>query len=237
MLIIQQYSNESNLSFDVAFSDAGWFNATEAAKRFGKKSIEWLRLPDTEKYIAALCKKAEVGKSHFVKTKKGGSDLSAQGTWLHPKLAVRFAQWLSVDFAIWCDEQIDSLLRGTHAIYDKRKARDEAASSYKVMSGVMQIKRQIEGKEVKPCHFMTEAKLVNWVHSGEFKALDRDSMTAEQLKLMAKLEEQNAVFLGMGMDYETRKLALYGFAELYRKNQSKKIEAANCAALPVGKSA
>ncbi len=25
---------------------------------------------------------------------------------MHPKLAIRFAQWLDVDFAVWCDEQI-----------------------------------------------------------------------------------------------------------------------------------
>lgn len=123
------------------------------------------------------------------------------------------------------------LIHGTHPIYDKRRARDEAASSYKVMSSVLQIRRQIDGKESKPHHFMNEAKLVNWVHSGEFKSLDRESMTAEQLKLLAKLEEQNAVFLGMNMDYETRKLALYGFAELYRKNQGLKLEAANCSQL------
>ncbi|WP_254684296.1 KilA-N domain-containing protein [Providencia heimbachae] len=27
-------------------------------------------------------------------------------------MAVRFARWLSVDFEIWCDEQIDALIRG-----------------------------------------------------------------------------------------------------------------------------
>jgi hypothetical protein len=30
---------------------------------------------------------------------------------MHPKLAVRFAQWLNVDFAVWCDEQIDAIIR------------------------------------------------------------------------------------------------------------------------------
>lgn len=54
-----------------------WFNATEIAALFGKRPIEWLRLPETERYIEALMKreaekqgKSEVGKSHFVKTKK-----------------------------------------------------------------------------------------------------------------------------------------------------------------------
>ena len=61
---------------------AAWFNATIIAALFGKRPIDWLRSPETERYIQALCKreaekqgKSEVRKSHFVKTKKGG-DLS-----------------------------------------------------------------------------------------------------------------------------------------------------------------
>lgn len=94
----------------IAFTDGGWFNATVAAKRFGKRPVDWLRLPDTKRYLAALCRKAEVGKSHFVMATRGG-DTSRQGTWLHPKLAVAFARWLDADFAVWCDDQIDELLR------------------------------------------------------------------------------------------------------------------------------
>lgn len=94
-----------------SFDGQGWFNATEAAKRFGKRPIDWLRLPETDRYILAMCKKSDVRKSHFIKTKKGQSQQFAQGTWLHPKLAVRFAQWLDVDFAVWCDDTIDQIIR------------------------------------------------------------------------------------------------------------------------------
>lgn len=97
-----------------SFRDDGWFNATEAAKRYGKRPAEWLRLPEAIRYIAARCARLEVGKSHFVKTMRGG-DRSEQGTWLHPKLAVVFARWLDVEFEIWCDEQIDKILHGQMA--------------------------------------------------------------------------------------------------------------------------
>lgn len=99
---------------DYSFNEAGWFNATQAAARFGKVAYEWLRLPETEKYIDALCRKNESGKSLFVKTRRGGNT-SMQGTWLHPKLAIRFAQWLDVDFAVWCDETIDGIIRANSA--------------------------------------------------------------------------------------------------------------------------
>ncbi|CAN7658219.1 KilA-N domain-containing protein [Aquipseudomonas alcaligenes] len=99
----------------VRFSLDGWINATDVAKSFGKKPVEWLRLPANIRYMSALAKalglESKVGLSHFglVATERGGK---SAGTWLHPKLAVAFARWLDDEFAVWCDLHIDSLLRG-----------------------------------------------------------------------------------------------------------------------------
>lgn len=93
----------------VRFSSEGWINATDVAKRFAKKPAEWLRLPDSTKYMDALARHLNVGESHLlIRTSKGRNG----GTWLHPKLAVSFARWLDVDFAVWADLHIDALLRG-----------------------------------------------------------------------------------------------------------------------------
>lgn len=93
----------------VRFNSEGWINATDVAKRFGKKPAEWLRLPDTARYMDALARHLNVGESHLlVSSTKGRSG----GTWLHPKLAVVFARWLDLEFAVWADLHIDALLRG-----------------------------------------------------------------------------------------------------------------------------
>lgn len=91
------------------FYDDGWTDATTAAEKFGKVPNEFLRLPETEAYIQGL--ERRYGKIPYVKTSRARKDRGG-GTWLHPKLAVRFARWLSVDFEIWCDEQIDAIIRG-----------------------------------------------------------------------------------------------------------------------------
>ncbi len=95
-----------------SFNQDGWFNATEAAKRFNKEAFEWLRLPATKSYMKALATALglEPGKSRFelVRTQRGGR---SPGTWLHPKMAVAFARWLSDDFGVWCDLQIDAIIR------------------------------------------------------------------------------------------------------------------------------
>ncbi|NMY67330.1 KilA-N domain-containing protein [Pseudomonas sp. WS 5414] len=133
-------NNVISLSFEgspVRFNADGWIDAASAAKRFGKKPAAWLRSIETLEYLSALAEalfgkgvsETQLGElrslgsrskeakaltlrlakdSGLVITKNGRGG----GTWLHPKLGVRFAQWLEVRFAVWCDLQIDSLLRG-----------------------------------------------------------------------------------------------------------------------------
>ncbi len=102
----------------VRFNNDGWINATDIAAKFGKVPNEWVRLPETIAYIQAL--EGRYGKIPYVKTSKARKDRGG-GTWLHPKLAVRFARWLSVDFEIWCDEQIDALIRGNMPVYNDER--------------------------------------------------------------------------------------------------------------------
>lgn len=98
-----------------SFRADGWFNATLAAERHGKKPAKWLRLMETKRYIEALARLHEVHKMDFVKASRGG-DRTEQGTWLHPKLAVPFARWLDIDFAVWADAQIDDIIHAPKEI-------------------------------------------------------------------------------------------------------------------------
>lgn len=191
---------------EVAFREDGWFNATQAASRFGKRPVDWLKLDSTQSYIEALKQHLpEVRKFHFAQ--KGGSD--GGGTWLHPKLAVPFARWLDDNFAIWCDVQIDKLMRGKD---DWRKLRHEAASSYKVMQQILQMTRADDGKACAPHHYSNEARLVNFALSGEFKGLDREALSTDELTLLARLEERNTVLIGRGLPYDKRKTILEQYA-------------------------
>lgn len=110
-LITKQYEHEGK-SIDVLFTETAFFNATVAAKVFGKEPYAWLRSKDCKEYLDALREKHGLEQNQLVRTVNGGI---APGTWLHPKLAVPYARWLSVQFAIWCDEIIFNLLRGEPA--------------------------------------------------------------------------------------------------------------------------
>lgn len=116
--------------YTVNFNTDAWINATDIAKRFGKRPAKWLELSSTKRYMAALARalgKTDVRKSDFglVESKKGGS---FQGTWLHPKLAVAFARWLDDDFAVWCDLRIDALLRSAPSDIQRLYAAEQRES-------------------------------------------------------------------------------------------------------------
>jgi len=99
------------IKIEFGIGEAVWMNATEIAKHHGKLIGNWSRNSSTEEYITAL--KTRYANSHngkkqeFLMIYQGGS---FQGTWIHQKLALRFAQWLNPDFAVWVDEKIEELL-------------------------------------------------------------------------------------------------------------------------------
>lgn len=98
---------------DVSFDEMNFLDATSIAKHFDKFVKDYLKTAQTQDYIRALAQNLSVGNiiltvNDLVIVRQGGI---AQGTWLHPKLAVNFARWLSADFAVWCDLKIDELIR------------------------------------------------------------------------------------------------------------------------------
>ena len=187
------------------FNDAGWFNATAAADKFGKRVQHWLDNKETQEYIEKLNSRLSgdlnTDATGIISTKKGRNG----GTWLHPKLAVAFARWLSVDFSIWCDEQIDKIIHGERETIDWGMMRHASKSSNKVANEILQMVRNEQGKGTKHFHYANEAKLVNFALTGKFEPIDRDSLSAEDLDLLASLENRNSVLIGREVDRETRK--------------------------------
>lgn len=94
------------------FRDDGYFNMTRAAKHFGKDLQVFMRREDIIEYLEALALVVPHTDKPLVITQRGSGLLPGVGTWGHPKLAIRFAQWLDVKFAVWCDSVIEDILAG-----------------------------------------------------------------------------------------------------------------------------
>jgi hypothetical protein len=138
--------------------------------------------------------------------KRGGKN---QGTWLHPKLAVKFALWLSVDFEIWCDEQVDAQVRGE--LNSRSVARRLAAVGYRSLCDALSITHKAIGKTTKPHNYMNEARLINEVITGAFKGRNRDQLTRAELELIMLVENRDVLLIGQGKDFATRKKHLLGY--------------------------
>lgn len=204
----------------VHFNADGWINATVVAERFGKKPAHWLELESTKEYIQRLSQRvaSNVGKTDItlVKTRRGNSETS--GTWLHPKLAVKFARWLSVDFEIWCDEQIDQLIREGGG-QSWAQARSELSATHSALCEALKLCRADQGKTTEAHHYANEARLINQVIAQTFGGRTREQLTPHELNTATRLESWDMVLLGKGLSYAERKAALLNHAlELQNKS-------------------
>ena len=198
-----------------------WINATEIASNYGKRVQHWLENKDTKAYMQALndvLNNRNVG--DLVKTKRGANG----GTWLHPKLGVAFARWIKPELAVRLDLKIDSILRGDDETIKRDISRHMSKSSNKVLNEVLKLTREGEGKESKPYHYMNEARMINKIISGEYKSLDRDSLSLQELDLLAQLETRDAVLMASGKSWEERKAALKAFADEWIRNKTPQLE-------------
>ena len=75
------------------------------------KLDNWKRSANTKRYIEALNSKQSVKSTEWIIASKGGNDLSKTGTWIHEKLVLSLSRYISVDFELWMDEQIATLVR------------------------------------------------------------------------------------------------------------------------------
>src|SRR5690625_6844294 len=73
-----------------SFNLDGWFNATEAAKRYGRRLDHWLGTAETLEYIRALDEVLTGKRSQISNTRENGYLRTRRGqnggTWMHPKL-------------------------------------------------------------------------------------------------------------------------------------------------------
>ena len=85
---------------------------TDFAKSFPDKNLSTIiNSKEITDYVGRLSEIKNFSSLDLLKIVKGNrSDGQEQGTWAHQKVALRVAQKLSTDFAIWVDEKIEELL-------------------------------------------------------------------------------------------------------------------------------
>ena len=80
----------------------GFADATAMCQANGKLYADYQRLERTTAYLAALGESLNLPADQLVLTTTSGPN-HLRGTWIHPRLAVDLARWLSPQFAVWMD--------------------------------------------------------------------------------------------------------------------------------------
>jgi len=136
--MVEQFKLENGIAVEIAFSDDRQFmRVNEIAAKFNKKPNDWMRNYRTKEYMDALLEdlsaRSENSRNAFTTRldlfimKQGGR---SQGTWIHPELVVEFARWVNPRFAVWCDQIIRQILKGTHPIITAPQTLPEALRAY-----------------------------------------------------------------------------------------------------------
>lgn len=97
----------------------GYFNATTMCKAHGKQFAHWRENDSTTEYLLALELTIGIPIVKLVVSLTGRYG----GTWIHPLVANRLAQWCSPEFAVKVDQWIEEL---KHGRYPQAQASDPA---------------------------------------------------------------------------------------------------------------
>lgn len=82
-------------------------NATQMAKPFGKQPIDWLKYDQAKDLLNAMTKPTNISLTDLKVVRRGGKN---PGTYFHEDVALLFAQWLSPEFYIACNNKLKELL-------------------------------------------------------------------------------------------------------------------------------
>ncbi len=88
----------------------GYINATAMCKAAGKLFGHYRANDATDAFLQALEADIGIPISQLIQTLRGGN--VAQGTWVHPQVAIHLAQWLSPQFAVQVSKWVFDWMSG-----------------------------------------------------------------------------------------------------------------------------
>jgi len=128
-------------------TEDGYINATDLCNAAGKRWYNYLRNETTGHFLRALSAKTQI--SVLLLNQQVTSSEGVHSTWVHPKVAIHLAQWLSADFAVQVSEWIYDWMSG-----NKQQPR-EITLPYHLRRHMLNI-----GK-IPPTHFSILQEMTN----------------------------------------------------------------------------
>jgi len=147
-----------------------YFDATAMCKIGGKLIGHWSSLQSTTDYLSVLSTVIGIPITELVVVRQGG-DHNMQGTWIHPRAAMRLAQWISPEFSVLVDGWVLDLVEGRSSTFGQQASLPHAKtpeSNYRTRSISQMPSLEVAEHELKQLE--RETKIMRCVVSGLKKA-------------------------------------------------------------------
>ena len=181
----------------------GYFNATKLVEIWNqsngdKKQLgNYMKNQSTQEYIEQLKKE---GIENPLITSRGSGPKS--GTWVHPKVFIDLAMWVSVEFK---SRVIDYVLDGLI------KSRHDAGDYYNEMTqAILESHYNYYGTKPPGSIYIEEANMVKSLVSCK----DRNNMTEAELRQVTYLQKFNTMLIKKNVGKESRIKQLVQAAEI-----------------------
>ena len=116
-------------SITIPMREDGMINATMLCKAHGKKLLsDYNRNKQTKEYLEELSINMRIPILELFVTTVGGNH---SGTWVHRKVAIHLAQWLSPSFAVQVSNWLDELLTTGSVQLGNEKSSEELENKFK----------------------------------------------------------------------------------------------------------
>ena len=187
-------------------------NAVEMAQSHNKKPKDYLRTQSASELISTLSKRQNCLLTDIVVVNYGGDD---RGTWMQETIALDFAQWLSVDFRLWCNDMIKELMNhGATAINPESLLNPDYV--IRVMTALKEERAQKElersQKEIAQAKLIEQRPDVKFANA--VKKSNSDCLVGE----LAKIICQNGVVVGQNRLFDWLRDSGYLIKEGRQKN-------------------
>ena len=146
----------------------GYFNATLMCKSAGKKWNDYYRNQGTGSFLKCLSVSAGISAIELIFQPGGGNN--QRHTWVHRKVAIHLAQWISPSFAVWVSDLVEMFLTNQLAPTESIKTIESLNNIIQAVQGVLDVVEWNGKREVAKQLTKAKSSKIHQLTGGKAKA-------------------------------------------------------------------
>jgi hypothetical protein len=178
--------------------------ATDLCKAGGKEWKAYYRNEFVKDYINKLSSDMGIPMDVLIQSKKGGID---QGTWIHPKVAIHLAQWISADFAVSVSKWVDNWIN------QSASNKDEFINALQNIKPSYNNQKELEIKNKLQQELLAYSEVK--CDSGKIDLLTNDKII--EIKEASNWKHAIGQIMIYGLEYPDKQKMIYLFGECDRE--------------------